>query len=403
MSTVMGSRSVAGAGDVNGDGLADVIVGAPDADPNGQNSGRAYVVFGKADTFGVSLTDVAGGVGGFVLNGDAAFDHSGSSVSGAGDVNGDGLADVIVSAPDADPNGTSSGRAYVVFGKADTDPVSLADVAQGAGGFVLDGEIEEDGLYQRVSGAGDVNGDGLNDVIVGAPSALSSAGRTYVVFGKADTDTVALADVAQGLGGFAMDGEAGNDNSGGSVSGAGDMNNDGLADVVVGAGTASPNGVSSSGRAYVVFGKTDAASVSLADVAQGVGGFAMDGEADSDRAGGRVSGAGDVNGDGVPDVVVAARTASPNGYFSGRTYVVFGKTDTDRISLVDVAQGVGGFAMDGEDQGDEAGHSAAGAGDVNGDGVPDIIVGAPGASPDDFSQYGRAYVVFGFACSDAGG
>jgi hypothetical protein len=402
-------QSVSGAGDVNGDGLADVIVGAWRSDLNGELSGRAYVVFGKADTDGVSLADVAQGNGGFALDGAAAEDFAGVSVSGADDVNGDGLADVVVDVNGdgladvvvgallAAPNGLNrAGRTYVVFGKTDTDGVSLAGVAQGAGGFVLDGEMEGDLSGWSVSGGGDVNGDGLADVIVGAltadPNGLDRAGRTYVVFGKADTEAVSLADVALGIGGFAMDGEAELDESGQAVSGAGDVNGDGLADVIVGA--------PSTGRTYVVFGKQDTSLVALGDVAAGVGGFAMDSEAEGDASGGSVSGAGDLNGDGLAEVVVGARAAAPNGFFSGRTYVVFGKADTDRVPLADVAQGIGGFALDGEAQDDHSGCSVSGAGDLNGDAVPDLIVGAFWASPNALIRSGRTYVVFGgdFSC-----
>ena len=131
--------SVSGAGDVNGDGLADVIVGASSADPSGNDSaGESYVVFGKADGTPVNLVDVAAGSGGFVINGIDPGDRSGHSVSGAGDVNGDGLADVIVGANRADPGGNSNaGESYVVFGKADGTVVNLADVAAGSGGQSL--------------------------------------------------------------------------------------------------------------------------------------------------------------------------------------------------------------------------------------------------------------------------
>ncbi len=112
-----GAARVSGAGDVNGDGLADVIVGAPEGDPGGNGkAGESYVVFGKADGTAVELADVAAGGGGFVMNGIDLYDRSGWSVSGAGDVNGDGLADVIVGAFGADPGGNdSAGESYVVF------------------------------------------------------------------------------------------------------------------------------------------------------------------------------------------------------------------------------------------------------------------------------------------------
>jgi hypothetical protein len=391
---------VSGAGDVNGDGLADVAIGAPGVEAGGPDSGRAYVVFGKADTELVSLADVTQGTGGFAMDSEADFDQLGRAVSAAGDVNGDGLADVIVGAPSASPGHAWAGRTYVVFGKADTAPIAMADVALGAGGFAMDGEAQENWSGRSVSGVGDINGDGLADVAVGArgadPNGVERAGRTYVVFGKAETDAVLLADVALGSGGFAMDGEAEQDRSG-HVSGAGDVNGDGRPDVIIGASRATPNGYDS-GRVYVVFGKADSALVSLADVTQGIGGFAMDGEASGDWAGDAVGGGGDFNGDGLADVVVGAGWADRNGLeYSGRSYVVFGKADTDLVALADVAQGSGGFSLDGEGVEDHSGSSVGGAGDVNGDGFADIIVGARGASPNGVALSGRTYVIFGGA------
>ncbi len=130
------------------------------------------MVFGKADTTPVSLSDVAAGTGGVVINGIDAGDRSGVSVSGAGDVNGDGLADLIVAGSRAAPGGTyGAGESYVVFGKADGTPVNLSDVVGGTGGFVINGIDVLDLSGWSVSGAGDVNGDGLADLIVGASTA----------------------------------------------------------------------------------------------------------------------------------------------------------------------------------------------------------------------------------------
>ncbi|MGE0100545.1 MAG: Ig-like domain-containing protein, partial [Hydrogenophaga sp.] len=163
--------AVSSAGDVNGDGLADLIVGAHLSAPSaGTNAGRSYVVFGKADGTAIDLSLIASGTGGFVINGQAAGDYSGTSVSSAGDVNGDGLADLIVGADSSDPAaGSSAGRSYVVFGKADGTAVELSAIAENeTGGFVINGQSQDDFSGWSVSSAGDVNGDGLADLIVGA-------------------------------------------------------------------------------------------------------------------------------------------------------------------------------------------------------------------------------------------
>ena len=189
--------SVSGAGDVNGDGLADLIIGADQNAAGGADAGRSYVVWGKADGTAVNLDDVVLGTGGFVITGETAGDLSGRPVS-AGDVSGDGLADLIIGASQNDAGGVAAGRSYVVWGKADGTAVNLDDVALGTGGFVITGETTTDESGYSLSAAGDVNGDGLADIIIGAYASDAGGvnfGRSYVVWGKADGTAVNLDDV----------------------------------------------------------------------------------------------------------------------------------------------------------------------------------------------------------------
>jgi hypothetical protein len=167
-------HSVASAGDVNGDGFADLIIGAPGADP--YNSGTSYVMFGKASGFTAKIDlSSLNGSNGFRLDGVSAGDFSGQSVAGAGDVNGDGFADVIVGAATAGVN--YSGASYVVFGKATGFAASIdLSTLDGSNGFRLDGVAAYDQIGRSVATAGDVNGDGFGDLIVGAGA---GAGAKY--------------------------------------------------------------------------------------------------------------------------------------------------------------------------------------------------------------------------------
>ena len=386
-------NSVAVAGDANGDGQLDVVVGASRVDKNGiVLTGSAYVVFGPVPSTPVDLATL--GSRGFQLDGTAAFDQAGTSVSPAGDTNGDGKADVIVGVRAADNNGrVDSGTAYVVYGTTSTATVELT--ALGDRGFRIDGEAAGDTAGHSVSYAGDVNGDGLGDLIVGAPegdNGGSVSGSAYVIFGTASPANVDL--LSLGDRGFRIDGASSVARAGHSVSGVGDMNGDGLADVIVGANATDGQ----RGAAFVVFGKATADTVSLAMLDDQ--GFRIDGAATGTLTGGSVSGPGDVNGDQRPDVVVGAQDSSNNGRTrSGSAYVVFGKTSTGHVDLAML--GNAGFRMDGAVAEDRAGTAVARAGDVNGDGLADVLVGAPLAGNNGRDRSGSAYVVFGRSSSTA--
>ena len=398
---------VAGVGDVNGDGLADLIIGG-DLTQDGFAVGRAYVVWGKASPEPIELSAVADGTGGFLLKGYTSSDFAGLAVAHAGDVNGDGLADLQVTAQGADvaPGRADAGRTYVVWGKTSGTVVQLNDLAANSAGFVINGQAAQDYSGRSVSSLGDLNGDGLADLLVGAnnsdPAAGSGAGRSYVVWGKTSSSDVHLGDVAAGTGGFVINGAAVGDQSGYSVAGVGDVNGDGQNDLLIGALFGDPAGMNSAGISYVVWGKSDNAAVNLSAVAAGTGGFAINGQAGSDRSGSAVAGLGDLNGDGLADLLIGAHQHDPNGaQNAGRSYVVWGKTSTSALNLSAVAAGTGGFVINGSVAGDKSGLVLSAAGDVNGDGLPDLLVGAQDSAAGGSYGAGRAYVVWGKTSNSA--
>ncbi|WP_295627950.1 hypothetical protein [uncultured Nitrosomonas sp.] len=403
-----GASSVSSAGDVNGDGLDDLIVGKHFGNTH-YYYGNSYVVFGKSSGFDaeVNLSDLDGS-NGFRLDGAAAYDYSGFSVSNAGDINGDGFDDVIIGAYGADPNDNGSGSSYVVFGKSSGfDATMNLSVLDGSNGFRLDGGAS------AISNAGDVNGDGFADLIIGDSSADlngRNSGSSYVVFGRASgfDATMNLSDL-NGNNGFRLDGATINDLSGRSVSSAGDVNDDGFDDLIIGAPLANPEGVT--GSSYVVFGRAlgfDAA-MSLSGLDGDNKGFRIDGPgfvSHENPLGNSVSGAGDMNGDGFDDLIVNAPNSSSNSDDSGPGYVIFGRSEfTDggvdfppltevrepmisiNLSSMDASDG---FRLNVLDSYYLGAISVNSVGDMNGDGFDDMGIGLV------FEKYyGGSYVVFG--------
>lgn len=278
------------------------------------------------------------------------------------------------------------------------------DNLDGSNGFTINGIDLGDNLGFSASEAGDFNGDGIADIIIGAPSAdpngTSVAGESYVIFGGAGVGSSGSFDLASlnGNNGFVLNGIDARDLSGFSVSEAGDFNNDGFDDVIIGAPNA--DALPFAGESYVVYGGPDqgfGGSLDLANL-DGGNGFVIFGVDNNDRSGLSVSSAGDVNGDGIGDLIIGAPEASPNGFSSGQSFVLLGGSGIGSDGSFNLANldGSNGFAINGIDQfADRSGRSVSGAGDVNGDGFDDLIIGAPGADPNDVANAGESYVVFG--------
>ncbi|MGD1914931.1 MAG: GC-type dockerin domain-anchored protein [Phycisphaerales bacterium] len=405
----------AGAGDVNGDGLDDMVIGAPgrggygSGEPGADWHGRAYVVFGRDAASGgfpsvVDLRDLDGS-NGFLLEpiasdqvvGRAGF---GAIVATVGDLNGDGTNDIGVFARWEDVDGrVDAGRAYIFFGGTDPFPavVSGSDL-DGTNGFRFNGQIENQqmGWFSRsVTDGGDVNGDGVDDVLFGSLRdgvAWALYGRADGVF-EADLDT----DDIDGADGFVIEGGPGVP-LGPIHAIGGDVNGDGVDDLVVSsrsAGSAIPP-LLSGGRSFIVFGRTDGFPERL-DVStlDGTDGVRVDG--DNGQSGSTVRFAGDVNGDGFGDVLIGAEsrgTTRVGGYFDygrGAAYVVFGRGDGfDPVIDLTNPDGQSAIRFDGNADGIYFGTQVAGGTDINGDGIDDMMFKG-------YNQINNGYVVFGRA------
>jgi len=330
----------------------------------------------------IALADIALGQGGFVIHGEAPGDWAGVAFATTplGDLNGDGRADLLIGAFENDAAGDTAGATYVVFGKADGAAIELADIEDGARGYRIVGAAPGERSGRAPAVLGDINGDGLPELLIGAGEDGFGAGSVYVVFGRGAGPEIDLADIAGGVGGFVIRGEFPLGLVGRSVAAIGDWNGDARPDLLVGAPYAG------AGQAYVVFTPADTVPTDLANVANGAGGFVLRGETPGDEAGLLVAAAGDIDGDGRADLLVGAPAAD-------RAYVVFGG-DAAPPDLAAVRRGEGGFVVLGEAPGQRTGFAVAGLGDVDGDGRDDFAVSAYDGGPD---GQGRVYVVFGRA------
>ena len=333
--------ALASAGDVNGDGYDDVVVGASHYSDDELEEGRAYLYYGSPGGLGSTP--------GWIVDGNQRIMYFGTAVAGAGDVNSDGYDDVLIGAPyKRDPaTGDVIGQALLYLGSPSGLSTTPAWTVLGSG----------DGNYfgGRLNGAGDVNGDGYADFVVSDyffAGDQQQEGRVFLYHGSANGPASVPAWTADGNQAYAYFGSA--------LGPAGDVNGDGFDDVVIGASSFN-NPESDEGRAYVYYGS--AGSLSPAP------GWTAESNQYAAHFGNSVSPAGDANGDGYDDVIIGAYGFSNGELVEGRAYLYLGS-----------AGGLGANAA-WTAEGDQAqanfGSSVSSAGDVNGDGRDEWAVGAP--------------------------
>jgi hypothetical protein len=368
-------HSVSPAGDVNGDGYGDLIVGQPrDASVSGQ---RAFVYLGSATGLRASFNNTNSlgdwkAVGGPTFNGVNAF---GWSVASAGDVNGDGFDDVVVGAPAFSPDASTiaAGQALIWLGRSNFGDPALGTSDDGNAGNaagVIGTGVAHRKLGQAVAGVGDVNADGFDDVVVGAPGWSSNAGRIILLTGRnTPTGGVNISDQIDGPAGSAF---------GQSVGPAGDVNGDGYADVLVGA----PAWNGGRGQVQLYAGAPSAPFLNFLQ--------SWTGTSPGDSLGLAVHTAGDVNGDGLADVMIGRGVYKFNGTDPGAAQLYYGVLGGAPSFTPDWS--VTGPIYNTIQQSSAYGFSVASAGDVDGDGYGEFIVGAPHYGQ---SEWGHAYVYKG--------
>ncbi len=344
--------SVAGVGDVNGDGFDDVVVGDDMAGNIGYTFGRAHVYLGRPSR---PLT-IGYGSAAAIWTAEATPDYAGNRVAAAGDVDGDGYDDFLVYAPvhrDRDTN--RRGAVYLIRGSATVGGGEQS--LHGADRVFLAARSSE--ILSSGVAAGDVNGDGLDDLLFGEKSAGNDTGAAYLVYGArrvGDMEDLPHAQVT-------FTGEASDDFAGTALASAGDVNGDGFDDILIGAPLADGGG-QDAGRAYLFYGGSFAGStISLANAD-----VIMDGESPGDQAGWALAGLHDVNGDGRDDFIVGAPYNSRFGTHAGAAYVIFGEPALPGHLSLDSAD----FRFYGKAAEYHVGSVVAGVGDVNGDGLGDV-------------------------------
>jgi hypothetical protein len=406
--------SISSVDDIDGDGLDEVLIGAPFADPLGiVDAGAAYLIYGRTivesggtidlnDMFGQLTRDSSGALDttglnpndGLIIIGDSTDDRTGKALSSAGDVDGDGITDLLIGVYwGGDRTGvTNSGEAHLIYGSqiAGRAAISIGDVTPDLG-VVISGADDGDHLGTAVADLGDLNGDGYDDILLAAhladPNGINRAGESYFISGRALVESGGSLDVAaltldQGV---VIEGWINQAESGLGLSAAGDVDGDGIMDLLIGgmagAYRDAPQYLSHQAIVFgsALFGRVG--NINLGQLSEGEGVVIVPAEG-GDQTGFDIADAGDIDGDGYDDILITASRGDTDTFDAGKTYLLWGSALRATGTTFDLADLTSdeGVEIWGASYAQRMGVGAQAVGDITGDGIDDIVISSTNAT-----------------------